>query len=257
MIQRTTCLRFPRLVLSKPVDPDTGATSLLGSKNSYKDKHCFDNEILKINCSPGNLLQQTCIYNRKAAGNRYMQHPYEQDEYHLYQDIKQGKPAAQRWLYAACYPMVVAVCLRYVGSLPDAEELVADSFIRFFDALKQSFQYKEQGSMKAYLKKIAVNQSLMFLRKQRLAFEEMEEQHEQLTDVNLDALDHLSAKDILKAVQQLPPGYRTVFNMYIIEGYSHAEIAETLQVSVATSKTQLMKAKLQLQKILSIYERYV
>ncbi|MNT86135.1 ECF RNA polymerase sigma factor SigR [compost metagenome] len=97
----------------------------------------------------------------------------------------------------------------------------------------------------------------MFLRKQRLVFEEVDEQHEQLADIDLDALDQLAAKDILKAVQQLPAGYRTVFNMYVIEGYTHAEIADALQIAVATSKTQLMKAKLQLQKILMRYERYV
>ncbi|MNE61970.1 RNA polymerase sigma factor [compost metagenome] len=97
----------------------------------------------------------------------------------------------------------------------------------------------------------------MFLRKQRMVFEEVDEQHEQLADIDLDALDQLAAKDILKAVQQLPAGYRTVFNMYVIEGYTHAEIADALQIAEATSKTQLMKAKLQLQKILTRYERYV
>ncbi|RQO32622.1 RNA polymerase subunit sigma-70 [Taibaiella sp. KBW10] len=186
-----------------------------------------------------------------------MQHPYATEEYTIYQESKQGKPAAQQWLYAEYYPMAAAVCLRYIASVPDAEEVVADSFIRFFKALSTSFQYQGAGSMKAYLKKITVNQSLMFLRKQRFSFEEMGEQHEQLADVNLDALGQLSAKDILKAVQQLPTGYRTVFNMYVMEGYSHAEIGEALLVSVATSKTQLMKAKLQLQKILSVYERYL
>lgn len=186
-----------------------------------------------------------------------MQHHYTKDEYRVYQDSRSGKPAAQQWLYAAYYPMVVAVCLRYIDTRSDAEEVVADSFIRFFDAVKDSFRYQGEGSLKAYLKKITVNQALMFLRKQRLVFEEVEERHEQLADIDLDALDQLAAKDILKAVQQLPAGYRTVFNMYVIEGYTHAEIADALQIAVATSKTQLMKAKLQLQKILMRYERYV
>lgn len=184
-----------------------------------------------------------------------MQHLYEKDEYRLYEDTKQCRPAAQRWIYNAYYPMVAAVCLRYVASVPDAEEVTADSFIRFFNALSQTFQYKGTGSMKAYLKKVAVSQSLMFLRRQRLSFEEMEEQHEQVPHMTLDTLAQLSAKDILKAVQQLPVGYRTVFNMYILEGYSHAEISEVLQIAVGTSKTQLMKAKLHLQKILTTYER--
>jgi RNA polymerase sigma-70 factor (ECF subfamily) len=186
-----------------------------------------------------------------------MQHHYAKDEYKVYQDSRSGKPAAQQWLYAAYYPMVVAVCLRYIDTRSDAEEVVADSFIRFFDAVKNSFRYNGEGSLKAYLKKITVNQALMFLRKQRLVFEEVEERHEQLADIDLDALDQLAAKDILKAVQQLPAGYRTVFNMYVIEGYTHAEIADALQIAEATSKTQLMKAKLQLQKILTRYERYV
>ncbi|OJU77812.1 MAG: hypothetical protein BGO09_03545 [Bacteroidetes bacterium 47-18] len=186
-----------------------------------------------------------------------MQHPYEKDEYRLYRDCKQGNHAAQRWIYNAYYPMAVAVCLRYVGSVSDAEEVVADCFISFFKALQQTFRYQDGGSMKAYLKKIAVNQSLMFLRKQRHSFEEMDERYEQVADVDLDALGQLSAKDILKVLQRLPPGYRTVFNMYVLEGYSHAEIAEALHISEATSRTQLMKAKLQLQKILSTYERYV
>lgn len=184
-----------------------------------------------------------------------MQHHHATEEYNIYQESKKGQPSAQQWLYAEYYAMVAAVSLRYIDSRPDAEEVVADSFIRFFDALKTSFQYKGEGSMKAYLKKITVNQALMFLRRQRISFEEMEEQYEQLADVDLDALDALAAKDILNAVQQLPVGYRTVFNMYVMEGYNHAGIAAELGISVATSKTQLMKAKLQLQKTLSVYER--
>lgn len=202
------------------------------------------------------FARNTHLYSKGIQDIKpFMQHHYAKDEYKLYQDSSSGKPAAQQWLYTAYYPMVVAVCLRYIDTRSDAEEVVADSFIRFFEALKTSFQYKGEGSMKAYLKRITVNQALMFLRRQRISFEEMEEHHEQLADVDLDALDRLAAKDILKAVQQLPTGYRTVFNMYVMEGYNHAGIAEELGISVATSKTQLMKAKLQLQKTLSVYER--
>ena len=201
------------------------------------------------------FARNTHLYSKGIRNYTFMQHHYATDEYNLYQEGKRGKPSAQQWLYAEHYSMVAAVSLRYVDSRPDAEEVVADSFIRFFEALKTSFQYKGEGSMKAYLKKVTVNQALMFLRRQRITFEEMDEQYEQLADVDLDALGQLAAKDILKAVQQLPAGYRTVFNMYVMEGYNHAGIAEELGISVATSKTQLMKAKLQLQKTLSVYER--
>lgn len=134
------------------------------------------------------------------------------------------------------------ICLRYGGSRYDAHDMLQNGLIRIFTSL--SGFNAQKGTFGVWSNRIMVNEALRFLqRQQRLRFVEIGE-HEPLTlDHHADLFSSLSAKDLVNLIQQLPIGYRTVFNLYAIEGYSHREISEQLQISVNTSKSQLSKAK--------------
>lgn len=171
-------------------------------------------------------------------------------EYELAQACKAGNPAAQHSLYRLYARQLMKLCLRYVANEEDVKELLTDIFIAAFQNFKQ-FEYKAEGSLQAWLCRIAINQCLMHLRKNQLRFEEIKDIHEEQMYSNENALQHMSAKEILGLVQQLPAGYRAVFNLYVFEEMSHKEIAALLNISESTSKSQLHKARQLLQKKLA------
>ncbi len=166
----------------------------------------------------------------------------------LIKEIKQGSAAAQKCLFDQLSGKLLLVCLRYVKNYEDAEELLLDGFYKFF---KNLFAYSYQGDAALYMwiKKIMVNECLMFLRKKN-AFTIATEAATEDIPLEEEALNNLSAKEIFDLVVQLPVGYRTVFNLYVIEGYGHKEIALSLGIAEGTSKSQLSKAKSLLQKML-------
>lgn len=140
------------------------------------------------------------------------------------------------------------ICYRYVINNFDAEDIVADGFIKIFSNFDK-FEYRAKGSLEAWMKKIVVNECLLFLkRRQRINY----------TDADLYILDdteadeNLYCTDIFKIIAQMPDGYRTIFNLYIIEGYSHKEISEILNISIQTSKSQLSRAKKHLKNIITV-----
>ncbi len=166
----------------------------------------------------------------------------------LIKEAKQGSAAAQKYLFNQLAEKMLMICRRYVKSQEDAEELMLDGFYKFFKNLS-SFNFQGDAALYAWLKKIMINECLMFLRKKNVFTIVTEAEVE---DISLQekALNNLSANEIFKMIVQLPVGYRTVFNLYVIEGMTHAEIASLLGIAEGTSKSQLSKAKILLQKLL-------
>jgi RNA polymerase sigma factor (sigma-70 family) len=164
----------------------------------------------------------------------------------LIKQAKKGSAAAQKCLFDLLVDKMMLVCRRYLKSYEDAEEVVLDGFFKFFKNLP-SFHYQGEGSVCAWLKKIMINECLMFLRS-RHSFIIATEQGAEEISLHDDTLNNISASEILKVIMELPIGYRTVFNLYVIEGMTHREIAQLLHIAEGTSKSQLNKAKLLLQK---------
>ena len=166
----------------------------------------------------------------------------------LVKEAKQGSTAAQKCLFDQFAEKMLLVCLRYVKSPEDAEELLLDGFYKFFTKIS-SFNYQGDAALYAWLKKIMINECLMFLRAKNV-FTIVTEATAEEIPLQEEALDNLSAEEIFKLIVQLPVGYRTVFNLYAIEGMNHGEIAEMLSISEGTSRSQFSKAKVLLQKLL-------
>jgi len=167
----------------------------------------------------------------------------------LIKEAKQGSIAAQKYLFDQWAEKMLIVCRRYVKSPEDAEEVLLDGFYKFFKTMN-GFSYKGDPALYAWIKKIMINECLMFLRKKNV-FNIVTDAIAEEIYLQEDALDKLSAAEIFNLIIQLPVGYRTVFNLHVIEGMVHAEIAEKLGIAEGTSKSQLSKAKILLQKMLS------
>jgi RNA polymerase sigma factor (sigma-70 family) len=164
----------------------------------------------------------------------------------LIREAKNGSAAAQKCLFDLLGDKMMLVCRRYVKTYEDAEEILLDGFYKFFKTLS-SFNYHGDGSVYAWLKKIMINECLMFLRSKHSFIIAMEQDAEEIPLID-DTLDKLSTSEILNLIIELPVGYRTVFNLFVIEGMAHKEIAGLLNIAEGTSKSQLNKAKLLLQK---------
>ena len=137
------------------------------------------------------------------------------------------------------------LCIRYVGDRTQAEDILQDGFVTLFTKLKD---FKGDGSFEGWARRIFVTTSLMYLRKKDALkmSEDLDTVRGMKTDMT-SQLQNIGYKDLMKVITQLPPGFRTVFNMYTIEGYSHKEIGEILGISETTSRTQLSRAKTWLQ----------
>ena len=166
----------------------------------------------------------------------------------LIKEAKQGSAAAQKCLFDQLAGKMLLVCRRYVKNSEDAEELLLDGFYKFFKKLS-SFNYQGDAALYGWLKRIMINECLMLLRK-RNVFTIVSDTAAEDIALEEDALNNLSAEEIFNLIIQLPVGYRTVFNLYEIEGMKHSEIAALLNISENTSKSQLFKAKNLLQKLL-------
>ena len=140
------------------------------------------------------------------------------------------------------------VCRRYLLNREDAEDVLVEGMFRVFDNIQS---YQGTGSFEGWIRRIVVNEALMFLRKKRLLTVDTDASELQNLELSTPlSIEHeLAAQDILKLLEQLPTGYRTIFNLYVIEGYKHIEIAEMLGISINTSKSQLILAKEKLKKM--------
>ena len=160
----------------------------------------------------------------------------------LLQRCRKGEVSAQREIYEKYKSIWFTIALRYLRNREDASDALQNALVNIYTKL-DSFK-ADQGSFKSWSCRIVVNESIMYQRKywKHNTFAEIEDDMIWLDNSN-NTESNLSAEELLKLIQKLPDGYRVVFNMYAIEGYSHKEIAEYLEVSEGTSKSQLSKAK--------------
>lgn len=156
---------------------------------------------------------------------------------------------AQQALYERFSPMMFAVCLRYVKEVAEAEDVLLKAFMKVFENMKK---FRADGSLEGWIRRIVVNEALMYLRQNKILH--LTADVKTVHTVPAVKADHLEAEDLFNLVQQLPVGYRTVFNLYAIEGYAHAEIAEMLNISEGTSKSQLSRAKMMLRNLIEQQE---
>ena len=158
----------------------------------------------------------------------------------LIQGCLKGDSKIQKELYNRFAPKMYAVCLRYANNAENAQDLLQEGFIKIFRNLNR---FRGEGSFEGWIRRIFVNTSIEYYRKKTNVFSITERENLMVEDGGLNALDKLAEKDIIKLVQELSPGYRTVFNLYTIEGFSHKEIGIMLNISEGTSKSQLARAK--------------
>ena len=171
------------------------------------------------------------------------------DNSHLYtwmiEKAKEGDRRAQKALYDSLADKMYAVCLRYMGDRDAAEDVLQDGFVSLFAKLDT---FTGDGSFEGWARKIFVNTALMSLRKNDILKEtEDVEAARYISSEAPSAIQDIGYKELSRMVAELPAGFRTVFNMYVVEGYSHQEIAEALDISVTTSRSQLLRARAILQ----------
>lgn len=155
-----------------------------------------------------------------------------------------GNRRMQEELYRRFSPRMYAVCLRYAGNAEEAEDILQEGFIKVFKKLDS---FRSEGSFEGWVRRIFVNTAIEHFRRKRYLMPVTEKEENTIEGKYLSVLDDLAARDIMTLVQELSPGYRTVFNMYVVEGYTHKEIADMLGISEGTSKSQLSRAKVILQ----------
>lgn len=168
----------------------------------------------------------------------------------LIEGCMQGNRKMQQALYDRFASKMYGVCLRYAGNTDEAQDILQEGFIKIF---KKIGSFRSEGSFEGWVRRIFVNTSIEHFRKKNYLQPITEKEEDTVEGKYLSVLDTLAEKDIISLVQQLSPGYRTVFNMYVIEGYTHKEIADMLGISEGTSKSQLSRAKLILQRLVSTY----
>ena len=171
---------------------------------------------------------------------------------------KKGRYRARTKVYKLYSPILLGICLRYTRNKQEAEDVLHEAFIKIYTKIDQA----GKGSFEAWMKQIARNEALQFIRK-RASLNSKHERYEQdaITDENsvenLDFRD-ISANIILELIQHLPDGYRLVFNLYVFEEKTHKEIANLLNISEGTSKSQYARAKRKLQKqIIEIKDKQI
>lgn len=163
------------------------------------------------------------------------------DDATLIKECVKGNAKAQRFLFDKFAPKMLTVCIRYAKNKSDAEDVLQDAFIKVFNKINE---FKNEGSLEGWIRRIMVNTSLDQIRK-NIKFS---------NDTDLEAVsyklenndftfENLVSEDLLKLINSMPNGYRVVFNMFAIEGYSHQEIASTLGVTENTSKSQYLRAR--------------
>lgn len=159
---------------------------------------------------------------------------------------QKSKALSEKEIYDLFAERMLVLCFRYIGNLMDAEEILHDGFIKVFGHMHK-FEERHEKGFECWIKKIMVNECLMFLRKNHnFRLISMDEVNEKDL-IKQDCPDSLDAESYFSVLNSLPVGYRTVFNLYAIEGYSHHEISEFLKITESTSRSQLSKARKMLQ----------
>lgn len=168
----------------------------------------------------------------------------------LLEGCRRADRKMQHELYKRYAPKMYGVCLRYAGNAEEAEDILQEGFIKVFNKINS---FRGEGSFEGWVRRIFVNTAIEHFRKKTYLQPLTETEENTVEGKYLSVLDNLAEKDIIQLVQQLSPGYRTVFNMYVVEGYTHKQIAEILGISEGTSKSQLSRAKLILQDLVKTF----
>lgn len=157
---------------------------------------------------------------------------------------QEGNAMAQERIFKLHAPKMLSVCRQYIPHLEQAEEAMCNAFLKVFQNLKK---YRGDGSFEGWIRRIVIREAISYLRKSRKMQFDFIEAHTQ-THTCVPATNHLEVEELQMLIDSLPDGYRTVFVLYAIEGYRHEEIAKMLEISPGTSKSQLFKARKQLQQ---------
>ncbi len=152
---------------------------------------------------------------------------------------------AQKQLYDLYKVRMFTLCLRYMSDKMDAEDMLQEGWVKVFKQIR-TFD-SNRGNFYSWIKRIFINTNLEYLRKKRLQFEDISDSEIGYSTSLNKPIHDMAMQELVKLLQELPPGYRSVFNLFVLEGYTHKEIGETLNISPNTSKTQLMKAKQMMQ----------
>lgn len=161
---------------------------------------------------------------------------------------KEGDRRAQKAIYDALSAKMFPVCLRYMGEREAAEDILQDGFVTLFSKLDS---FSGEGSFEGWTRKIFVNTALMSLRKNDVLKESDDvEEARSISSEAPSAVQDLGYKELCKMISELPAGFRTVFNLYVVEGFSHSDIAEALGISEGTSRSQLNRARAMLQAMI-------
>lgn len=158
---------------------------------------------------------------------------------------------AQKLLYDKYAPKMLSLCVYYIKDLQQSEEVMLNGFFKVFTKLNQ---FSNKGSFEGWIRKIMVWESISYLRtKKQLILTDEIENYENVVDNEIEL--SIAVENLQLYINELPNGSKVVFNLYVIEGYKHAEIAEMLQISTGTSKTQLSRARKALQEMISINQK--
>lgn len=157
-----------------------------------------------------------------------------------------GDTKAQSLLYQRFAAPMGRLCLRYISNAEEAREIIVEGFLKVFSKIEK-FEYRGKDSLEVWIRKIMINECLMHLRKRKVVFLNIVE-NDQESEISVES--ELSAEEIVRIISGLPDGYRIVFNLFVIEGYSHREISLMLGITESSSRSQLTHARQKLQQLL-------
>ena len=173
--------------------------------------------------------------------------------HHPEKDFIEACIARERWaqkqLYEENYSLMLGVCHRYASNQDDAMDILHEGFIKIFSHLHK---YQPGTSLIAWMRRIMINTAIDYYRMQtRRRTDDLETAYEVQTN-EPDAISKLTVQEIIHCIQQLSPAYRSVFNLYVVEGYSHREIADMLDITESTSRSNLVKARAKLKELMTL-----
>ena len=163
-----------------------------------------------------------------------------EDLKNIVEECVSGNVRAQETLYRMLAPKMFGVCLRYAKDTSEAEDNLQEGFIKVFTYLKN---FRHEGSLEGWVRKIMVNVSLEKFRKQNLMYPVEDMSVFESKNYSNDIIENITADELIELIQELPPRYRMVFNLFVMEGMSHKEISESMKITEGTSKSNLARAK--------------
>ena len=174
-----------------------------------------------------------------------------EDFKNIIEECVSGNVRAQETLYRMLAPKMFGVCLRYSKDSTEAEDSLQEGFIKVFTYIKN---FRHEGSLEGWVRKIMVNVSLEKFRKQHLMYPVEDLSVFESKNYSNDIIEKITAEELIELIQELPPRYRMVFNLFVIEGMSHKEIAEMMKITEGTSKSNLARAKdIMKRKVIELY----